>query len=57
MDNGTAMLLLPRGFVDKDNPKALRETLDKFTIIHREDMEEDFARTAIKAEIVVLEKD
>ena len=56
-DGGLAILLLPKGFIDKDKPKALVEILEKFSVMHREDMEEDFARTAIKAEIVVLEKD
>jgi len=56
IDGGTAILLIPRGFVDKDKPKALVSILEKFNITHREDMQEDFARTGIKAEIVVLEK-
>lgn len=55
-DFGVAILLLPKGFIDKDKPKALVSILDKFKVIHREDMLEDFARTGIKAEIVVLEK-
>lgn len=53
---GLAVLLLPKGFVDKDKPKALVEVLEKFSVMHREDMQEDFARTGMKAEIVVLEK-
>ena len=57
IDGGTAILLIPKGFVDKDKPKALVSILEKFNIVYREEMEEDFARTAIKAEIVVLEKD
>lgn len=51
-----AILLLPKGFVNKERPKALVEILEKFTVLHQEDMQEDFARTAIRAEIVVLEK-
>ena len=56
INGGTAILLIPKGFVDKDKPKALVSILEKFNIVYREEMEEDFARTAIKAEIVVLEK-
>lgn len=55
-NGGLAILILPKGFVDKERPKQLVETLELFTIIHREDMQEDFARTAIKAEIVVIER-
>ena len=55
-DGGLAILLLPKGFVDKDKPKALVEVLEKFNVVHREDMDEEFARTKINAEIVVLEK-
>ncbi len=53
---GTAVLLIPNGFVDKERPKAIPEALSKFSIIHREDMDEEFARTKIKAEIIVLSK-
>ena len=55
-DNGKAIILLPKGFMLKEKPKALVEILEKFNIIHSEDMTEDFAHTKIKAEIVVLEK-
>lgn len=55
-DFGVAILLLPKGFIDKDKPKALVSILEKFDLIHREDMDEEFARTKINAEIVVLKK-
>jgi len=55
-DGGLAILLLPKGFIDKDKPKALVEVLEKFNVVHREDMDEEFARTKINAEIVVIEK-
>ena len=55
-NGGTAILLLPKNFIDKDKPKALVEVLQNFNVIHREDMQEDFARTGVKAEIVVLRK-
>ncbi len=51
-----AILLLPKGFVDKDKPKALFSILEKFNVVHREDMSEEFARTKINAEIVIIEK-
>lgn len=55
-DQGVAVLLIPKGFVDKERPKKLVQILDKFNVIHREDMQEEFALTKIRAEIVVLEK-
>jgi SAM-dependent methyltransferase len=53
---GISVLLLPAGFVDKDRPKATFETLRKFSLREREDMQEPFLRTGARAEIVVLEK-
>ena len=46
----------PKGFMQKQKPKALVEILEKFDVIHQEDMDEEFARTKINAEIVVLKK-
>ena len=40
----------------KEKPKALAEVLAQFEVIHREDMQEDFERTKINAEIVVIKK-
>lgn len=54
--SGKAVLLLPKGFVDKTRPKALTEGLAKFRVLYREDMTEKFFHTAILGEIVVLEK-
>ncbi len=56
IQGGFAVLLIPKGFLDKDRPKAISEIISKFKILHREDMQEDFARTKIRAEIVVLQK-
>lgn len=56
-DDGTAILLIPKGFIDKERPKKLVQILEKFQVIHREDMQEEFARTKIRAEIVVLRKE
>ena len=55
-DKGKAIILLPKGFMQKQKPKALVEILEKFDVIHQEDMDEEFARTKINAEIVVLKK-
>lgn len=53
---GIAVLLLPKGFIDKERPKATVDILKKYEVLHREDMTEPFERTATKAEIVVLKK-
>lgn len=53
---GRAILLIPKGFIDKTRPKNIAEVISKFEIEERQDMEESFARTGAKAEIVVLEK-
>lgn len=49
------VLLLPHGFIDKQRPKAIQETMRHFIIHYRTPMQEPFARTACRAEIVVLE--
>ena len=51
-----SVLLLPLGFVDKQRPRAIRETIQNFIIQHRTPMQEPFVRTACRAEIVVLER-
>ena len=51
-----AVLLLPHGFIDKQRPKTVQETIRHFIIHHRTPMQEPFARTACRAEIVVLER-
>jgi len=53
---GISILLLPKGFIDKDKPRRLFEILRKFGVLEREDMMEEFARTKTRAEIVVLKK-
>lgn len=53
---GIAVLLLPKGFIDKERPKATVEVLSKYQVLHKEDMVETFARTNTRAEIVVLTK-
>lgn len=53
---GIAVLLLPKGFVDKERPKRLVTVLSKFSVLYREDAIEPFARTNVRAEIVVLSK-
>lgn len=52
---GRAVLLLSKNYIDKANPKSLKESLEKLIVLHREDMQEKFFHTAVKGEIVVLE--
>lgn len=49
------VMLLPRGFVEKSRPKAFVEVMEKFSVTNTLTMNEDFERTKIKAEIVVLQ--
>lgn len=53
---GKAILLIPAGFLDKSRPANLVKVLNDFSILERIKMAEEFARTKISAEIVVLEK-
>jgi len=53
---GIAVLLLPCGFLDKTRPARLVQILNDFSIVERIPMEESFARTGARAEIVVLAK-
>lgn len=55
-NNGTAILLIPNGFLKKERPKVLFEIISKFELIHSEPMIEPFARTTLRAEIVILNK-
>lgn len=51
-----SLLLLPYGFIDKQRPKSVRETVRHFIIHHRIPMQEPFMRTNCRAEIVMLER-
>jgi SAM-dependent methyltransferase len=53
---GISVLLLPKGFIEKNKPKALLNVLRKFSVQEKEDMRENFLRTSLSAEIVVLKK-
>ena len=55
-NGGISILLLPKGFIDKERPKRTSHALQKFEVLEREDMQEEFARTKTRAEIVVLKK-
>lgn len=55
-NDGTAVLLLPKDFMEKKNPRKLYSLLSGFSILYREDMQEDFVHTNWKSEIVVLRK-
>lgn len=50
------ILLIPKGFILKTSPKHLLSVLQQFYILEAEDMREEFARTKVRAEIVVLKK-
>lgn len=54
--NGVAILLIPQSFLDKTRPIRLVNILNKFHILNRTPMTEEFARTKTKAEIVELRK-
>ena len=51
-----AVLLLPSGFIDKQRPRSVQETMRHFIVHHRIPMQEPFARTNCRAEIVMLER-
>lgn len=51
-----AVLLLPRGFIDKSRPQGLAIVVARFAVLDRTPMQEAFARTNVCAEIVVLER-
>lgn len=55
-DRGFAVILLPKGFIEKEKPKKLYEILQKFEVIHREEKNEEFKSAKIKTEILVLKK-
>ncbi len=56
VESGIAVLLIPMGFLDKSRPKRLVEILNQFHRLRRTPMNEEFARTKVKAEIVELRK-
>lgn len=51
-----SVLLLPYSFIDKQRPKSIQETMRHFIIHYRTPMQEQFARTNCRAEIVILER-
>lgn len=51
-----SVLLLPYSFIDKQRPKSIQETMRHFIIHYRTPMQEPFARTNCRAEIVILER-
>jgi SAM-dependent methyltransferase len=53
---GISVLLLPKGFVEKERPKALTAALHQFSVQEKENMRELFLRTSAAAEIIVLKK-
>jgi len=55
-ENGRAVLLVPVKFFEKERPQRLVSILNKFEVLHKEKMTEEFARTKTNAEIVVVSK-
>jgi hypothetical protein len=53
---GISILLLPQYFINKSKPKRTFDILRKFGVLEVEDMSEAFARTNVRAQIVVLKK-
>lgn len=51
-----AVLLLPVGVIDKQRPRMMQNVVRRFCTLCRTPMQESFARTACRAEIVVLER-
>lgn len=55
-DEGKAVVLLPKGTFQKERPKKLTQVMSKFEVINQWDMDQDFARTNVKAEISLIQK-
>ena len=53
---GISILLMPKGFINKQKPKRTYDMLSKFETLETEEMREDFDRTKTQAEIVVFRK-
>jgi len=54
-DDGSLVVLLPSNFMNKTQKKYI-EIQDKFSIVHEEIMEEEFANTKINASIYLMKK-
>lgn len=50
-----AVLLLPKGFIDKKSPHTIAESTSQYIILLREEMIEKFATSTSRAEIIVLQ--
>lgn len=55
LPEGRAVLILPKGYMEKSRPRLLAKTLSNFTVLHREPVTGKFAHTNGIFEIVVLE--
>lgn len=54
-ERGRAVLLLPKGTVDRTKPRSLKKSLEKLVVLHREDVREAIPGTDTAYEIVVVE--
>ncbi len=53
-DDGRAVLLIPKGYMDRGRPKVLAEYLRRFEALHREDTSEPFYHTGSICEICIV---
>lgn len=53
-DTGKAVLLIPKGYMNKERPRALVEYLKRFDFLHREDVREPFYHTKWICEVCVV---
>ena len=52
-DQGRAVLLIPKGYMNKERPQLLAGYLKRFEFLHREDMREPFIHTKSICEICI----
>lgn len=53
-DEGKAVILIPKGYMNKERPRALVEYLKRFDTLHREDILEPFYHTKWICEVCVV---
>lgn len=53
-NEGRAVLIFPKGYMNKERPKVLVEYLKRFDFLHRQDMQESFYHTKWNCEICIV---